>query len=187
MTSITPSPEMVERAKQSVLSEMSDRRLLNDVDDDLHDEIAAAIVQACLPALSCPDGFRLVPVEPTTGMISAGESAASVGIGKCNDDESLPRVWRAMLAASPAPAVDNAGWRPIASFPKDGELYLVCDDRSLDGDHQVVFWDEDLETPFKLHTPDGPAFHEAAFTHWQPLPSAPSQDAPPPRSLSNKD
>ena len=65
MTSITPSPEMVERAKQSVLSEMSDRRLLNDVDDDLHDEIAAAIVHACLPALSCPDGFRLVPVEAT--------------------------------------------------------------------------------------------------------------------------
>ena len=115
MTSITPSPEMVERAKQSVLSEMSDRRLLNDVDDDLHDEIAAAIVQACLPALSCPDGFRLVPVEPTACMISAGESAASVGIGKCNDDESLPRVWRAMLAASPAPSQDSPPPRSLSN------------------------------------------------------------------------
>lgn len=182
MTSITPSPEMVERAKQSVLSEMSDRRLLNDVDDDLHDEIAAAIVQACLPALSCPDGFRLVPAHLTDEMVEAAFESGYEGT-----EDHLRKDYRAMLAASPAPAVDNAGWRPIASFPKDGELYLVCDDRSLDGDHQVVFWDEDLETPFKLHTPDGPAFHEAAFTHWQPLPSAPSQDAPPPRSLSNKD
>ena len=190
MTSITPSPEMVERAKQSVLSEMSDRRLLNGVDDDLHDEIAAAIVQACLPALSCPDGFRLVPVEPTAEMVRCGEDAlrkSGSGLSQLDGRKAADRIYRAMLAASPAPAVDNAGWRPIASFPKDGELYLVCDDRSLDGDHQVVFWDEDLETPFKLHTPDGPAFHEAAFTHWQPLPSAPSQDAPPPRSLSNKD
>ena len=175
MTSITPSPEMVERAKQSVLSEMSDRRLLNDVDDDLHDEIAAAIVQACLPALSCPDGFRLVPVEPTAEMLDRAVAfALNVTLsGEYNWSAYMRDVWRTMLAASPAPAVDNAGWRPIASFPKDGELYLVCDDRSLDGDHQVVFWDEDLETPFKLHTPDGPAFHEAAFTHWQPLPPAP--------------
>lgn len=193
MTPLTP--EMIERAARAIHDLMGPYLGTPEQIAKHGDRVAARQLEtaekyatvALTAALSCPDGFRLVPVEPTTGMLSAGESAASVGIGKCNDDESLPRVWRAMLAASPAPAVDNAGWRPIASFPKDGELYLVCDDRSLDGDHQVVFWDEDLETPFKLHTPDGPAFHEAAFTHWQPLPSAPSQDAPPPRSLSNKD
>lgn len=124
MTSITPSPEMVERAKQSVLSEMSDRRLLNDVDDDLHDEIAAAIVQACLPALSCPDGFRLVPVEPTPEMLKAysvgmknyistfdaAERQARWGSPKKGRGFELPEWekaiarYRAMLAASPAPA-----------------------------------------------------------------------------------
>lgn len=110
MTSITPSPEMVERAKQSVLSEMSDRRLLNDVDDDLHDEIAAAIVQACLPALSCPDGFRLVPVEPTAEMVRCGEDAlrkSGSGLSQLDGRKAADRIYRAMLAASPALSQDG--------------------------------------------------------------------------------
>jgi hypothetical protein len=37
--------------------------------------------------------------EPTPRMVSEGESAATVGIGKPNDDEAIPRVWRAMWAA----------------------------------------------------------------------------------------
>jgi hypothetical protein len=40
-----------------------------------------------------------VLAEPTPRMVSEGESAASVGIGKPNDDEAIPRVWRAMWAA----------------------------------------------------------------------------------------
>ena len=47
-------------------------------------------------------GLRLVPVEPTDLMASEGESAASYGIGKAEDDEAIRRVWRAMLAAAPA-------------------------------------------------------------------------------------
>lgn len=180
MTSITPSPEMVERAARSDAAfDGRDFDRLGRVDRQRYLDRAQKSLAA---ALSCPDGFRLVPAHLTDEMVEAAFESGYEGT-----EDHLRKDYRAMLAASPAPAVDNAGWRPIASFPKDGELYLVCDDRSLDGDHQVVFWDEDLETPFKLHTPDGPAFHEAAFTHWQPLPSAPSQDAPPPRSLSNKD
>lgn len=40
--------DAIEGAKRAVLLEMSDRRLLNDVDDDLHVEIATAIVAAAL-------------------------------------------------------------------------------------------------------------------------------------------
>lgn len=187
MTSITPSPEMVERAKQSVLSEMSDRRLLNDVDDDLHDEIAAAIVQACLPALSCPDGFRLVPVEPTQEMLDRAVAfALNVTLsGDYNWSAYMRDVWRTMLAASPAPAVDNAGWRPIETAPKEGtEILLFTSHRRDDfGDAfdavQIGYWDKGNIGP-GVH----PVFHREPGwhlqkigipTHWQPLPSAPSQ------------
>jgi len=37
----------------------------------------------------------------TPGMVANGESAASIGIGKPVDDEAIPRIWSAMLAASP--------------------------------------------------------------------------------------
>lgn len=193
MTSITPSPEMVERAKQSVLSEMSDRRLLNDVDDDLHDEIAAAIVQACLPALSCPDGFKLVPAHLTDEMVEAAFESGYEGT-----EDHLRKDYRAMLAASPAPAVvDNAGWRPIESASNDGtEILLFTSHRRDDfcdafDAVQIGYWDKGNIGP-GVH----PVFHREPGwhlqkigipTHWQPLPSAPSQDAPPPRSLSKKD
>ena len=183
MTPLTP--EMIERAARAIHDLMGPYLGTPEQIAKHGDRIAARQLEtaekyatvALTAALSCPDGFRLVPVEPTAEMVRCGEDAlrkSGSGLSQLDGRKAADRIYRAMLAASPAPAVDNAGWRPIASFPKDGELYLVCDDRSLDGDHQVVFWDEDLETPFKLHTPDGPAFHEAAFTHWQPLPSAPS-------------
>lgn len=64
------------------------------------------IVALCdLEALAhtAPSGsdMVLVPVEPTSRMCAAGESAASFGIGKVNDDEAIKRVWRDMLAAAP--------------------------------------------------------------------------------------
>lgn len=110
MTPLTP--EMIERAARAIHDLMGPYLGTPEQIAKHGDRVAARQLEtaekyatvALTAALSCPDGFRLVPVEPTTGMISAGESAASVGIGKCNDDESLPRVWRAMLAASPAPA-----------------------------------------------------------------------------------
>ena len=55
-------------------------------------------------------GLRVVPKEATGRMISEGESAASIGIGKPVDDEALPRVFSAMLAASPfAPEPEEKG------------------------------------------------------------------------------
>lgn len=76
------------------------------------------------PALSCPDGFRLVPVEPTTEMLKAysvglknyistfdaAERQARWGSPKKGRGFELPEWekaiarYRAMLAASPAPA-----------------------------------------------------------------------------------
>ena len=42
----------------------------------------------------------VVPREPTPAILSAMESAASQGIGKPADDEAIPHVYRAMIAAA---------------------------------------------------------------------------------------
>ena len=51
----------------------------------------------------CTDAARAAieaMMEPTPRMISEGESAASIGIGKPADDEALPRVWNWMIQAA---------------------------------------------------------------------------------------
>jgi hypothetical protein len=59
------------------------------VSDLTSDEIAL-LGQAAIEAMR----------EPTSRMVSEGESAASFGIGKPVDDEAIPRVWRAMIGAA---------------------------------------------------------------------------------------
>ncbi|WP_288080329.1 hypothetical protein [Pseudomonas sp.] len=64
----------------------------------------AALAQQ--PAAAVPDGWKLVPVEPTIDMEDAGRKAASgfMRLGEAG------RVFRAMLAASPAaPAPEAQG------------------------------------------------------------------------------
>jgi len=174
--------DAIEGAKRAVLLEMSDRRLLNDVDDDLHVEIAAAIVQACLPTLSCPDGLRLVPVDPTTEMVRRGEDAlrkSGSGLSQLDGRKAADRIYRAMLAASPAPAVDNAGWRPIASAPKDGTRILAWhqNDWSRDPRWRVIYWTGAEGMAYRntwLCDVCTLSVLERNILGWQPLPSAPS-------------
>jgi len=61
-------------------------------------------------------------------------------------------------------------WQPIETAPRNGDPILVCDNRILDGFHQVVFY-EALPEKFNWcwQTSDGPTFHVDAFTHWKPL------------------
>lgn len=121
MTSITPSPEMVERAMKPI--SMGDVRLAaGEGQLSAHDVLAAvngilaSRRRSLTAALSCPDGFRLVPVEPTSEQLDAivGECRAAWGAG--NLPQRVPMMakhewrerakpfYRAMLAASPAPA-----------------------------------------------------------------------------------
>jgi len=87
----------IERAKRAVLLEMGDRRLLNDVDDDLHDEIATAIVAAALG-----DGV-VVPRDDLRRVVEiAGRNEASPEIDRM----------RAMLQAAhsvPFPPKEEMG------------------------------------------------------------------------------
>ena len=56
-----------------------------------------ARVTGAQPATSIPEGWKLVPIEPTDRMLSAGQSEwlESAGADPCFD------VYRAMLAAAP--------------------------------------------------------------------------------------
>ena len=54
--------------------------------------ISAWDVWMARAALSVPAGWKLVPIEPTPGMLQAGEGAGRVG-----------PAYRAMLAAAPSP------------------------------------------------------------------------------------
>jgi hypothetical protein len=63
-------------------------------------------------------------------------------------------------------------WQPMATFPRDGHGYLVCDDRTLEN-FEVVFWDDDATNAqhgWCLSTSDGPTYHVEAFTHWARVP-----------------
>lgn len=75
-------------------------------------------------------------------------------------------------------AAEEMEWRPIETFPQDGEGYLVCDARALGGSHEVVCWEpKEPGSDWCLSTSDGPTYHKNAFTHWRPLPSPPAPAA----------
>lgn len=150
-------------------------------------------------------GWKLVPVEPTPEMLKAysegmknyisafdsAERQARWGSPKKGRGFELPEWekaiarYRAMLAASPAPAVVDAGWRPIETAPKDGTEILLFTSHMGDDfcdafdSVQIGYWDQGNISP-GVH----PVFHREPGwhlqkignpTHWQPLPSAPSQ------------
>lgn len=62
-------------------------------------------------------------------------------------------------------------WQPMATFPRDGNGYLVWDDRKMGGDPEVVFWNDGVRSGGRcLATSDGPIYHVETFTHWARIP-----------------
>lgn len=49
-----------------------------------------------------PDGWKLVPVEPTEAMVLAGYNALMEWDARTGEDYGIGEVWRAMIDASPA-------------------------------------------------------------------------------------
>ena len=64
------------------------------------------------PAAAVPEGYALVPVEPTEAMLDAGHAAAWRRIPSCFDMTDAEIVYRAMLAAAPEQA-------PPAAVPEE--------------------------------------------------------------------
>lgn len=69
---------------------------------------------APLPAI--PDGWKLVPVEPTWEMLSANGCVKHHDGQECSHHENRKRIWRAMLAAAPSPvSLNEKGHPEVAS------------------------------------------------------------------------
>lgn len=70
---------------------------------------ARALLEPTPLAASIPQGWRLVPVEPTASMHGAGDGAAgSSHYCRCGGTWIASSVWRAMLAAAPSPTKQPA-------------------------------------------------------------------------------
>jgi len=54
-------------------------------------------------SLQVPEGYKLVPVEPTPEMINAGRICPMPTDIEWDEDEDYSAVYRAMLAAAPTP------------------------------------------------------------------------------------
>jgi len=65
----------------------------------------ARVVEPSAQGPAVPSGWKLVPVEPTQGMLSA----ATYNVIKDFDDLDAQDAWTAMLAAAPQP--EACGWQ----------------------------------------------------------------------------
>jgi Lar family restriction alleviation protein len=71
-----------------------------------------------------PDGWVMVPVEPTYMMIIAGCEVQCGSQVSYQDANFMKLEYKAMLSAAPKPSSDN-GWLPIESAPRDGTWFLA--------------------------------------------------------------
>lgn len=127
-----------------------------------------------------PEGYVLVPREPTPEMLGAG----GVEMFKCDMGAVEPRVatdriYRAMLSAAPiAPGGgEEEGWLDIVTAPRDGTHVIV----SFDGTASpptVAHWFGPPDFPglrgggwyLSVQQFEGPQINP---THWRPLPPPP--------------
>ncbi len=68
-------------------------------------EAAEALLRELSPAVAVPDGYALVPIEPTPEMLDAADNALMAPLSGMERGRGPWRVYRAMLAAAPQAAV----------------------------------------------------------------------------------
>ena len=125
---------------------------------------------------SVPEGWKLVPVEPTESM----------QIPSYLPEVNWPmrkQIYRDMIAAAPTPPVSEDRWQPIKTAPKDGTTVLLkCPHmNAIVSGHYGEVTDGDWETGYsywmewlideELWIQEDPS---QAPTHWMPLPKAPA-------------
>lgn len=138
----------------------------------LRDQRDMGTAQSCLPVCEgTPDGWRLVPVEPTEAMLVAACEIGPDTNSGCFSDDDARSTYRAMLAAAPPPPEKTEGWRTMESAPKDGTLLLlIYKGRPIvaahNGSDKYPFWNSETVGISDI----------ANFTHWQPLPPPPENN-----------
>ncbi|WP_077961686.1 hypothetical protein [Ensifer adhaerens] len=126
-----------------------------------------------------PEGWKLVPVDPTPEMIDAGR-LARMNIAGGYDG---PSSWEAMLAAAPS-APD--GWQPIDTAPRDTtSIIIAVPTKDYDGHivGEAYFDPEHYEDgDWWWANTDHGDYHGGPISeinfhgpsHWQPLPAPPA-------------
>lgn len=192
MTNVTIRRELLERIDESAICDGTDAT----ISDDLFTQLVAA-----LDAPRQPDGWKLVPVEPTPEMVSAAEEAHM----PFGDMDIALRM--AILSAPSTPAtVQGGGWIPVSERLPESERtvlafylnshgkgrrvraeYIAAKTKSADDG-----WDSDAPADYDEQADEyfWPAgwyevmdnwddlthmvIHEGEVTHWMPLPAAPA-------------
>lgn len=117
-----------------------------------------------------PDGWVMVPVEPTEAMINAYRDALY------SDESAVSCIdlYKAMIAAAPTHSGTNDGWVACSErMPVDAEqVYLftngvVLKDAFYNADEQLFYWEYSADT-----------CKASDASHWMPMimPAAPQQE-----------
>ena len=121
----------------------------------------------CGNSPAIPEGYVMVPKEPTAQMYDAGDRQMTT-----------KQVWDAMLAAAPQsiggdPATVPGKWIPVSErMPGSQEWVIVF---AKWANQQVLCWDDvqNRWTDF-----EDQSYYADMFTHWMPLPATPQEPKP---------
>jgi hypothetical protein len=117
------------------------------------------------------DSYYFATVRFDGALLYDGDDLPSAQAAAQSDYEQ-----RILSALSPQPVTKPAmggGWMPIETAPRDGTDILVCDSKVCGGHINVVSYTEE-DYPNVWETQEFLAYHKDAFTHWHPLPAAPT-------------
>lgn len=128
-----------------------------------------------------PDGYVMVPKEPTAEMIAAAMNCDDV---EFNSDETFcvnfDNIYAAMVEAAPQPqsAPQNIpeiipGWIPVSERMPGAQEWVIVFAKWAN--QQVLCWDDvqNRWTDF-----EDQSYYADMFTHWMPLPTAPQEPKP---------
>ncbi|WP_186055724.1 hypothetical protein [Burkholderia gladioli] len=111
-----------------------------------------ALLTSPRAAVPAPEGWKLVPIEPTDEMVESGHAEYERAlIGNRKDiGVAFLRRWAAMLDAAPAAPVAEAGpqWLPINLAPDDDELIWLMKGDSIEGPRRIHPNDYDRYTHY---------------------------------------
>ncbi|MEF3175165.1 DUF551 domain-containing protein [Klebsiella quasipneumoniae subsp. quasipneumoniae] len=129
-------------------------------------------------SLVIPDGYVMVPKEPTDEMIHAGHLYFQRSMEMC-DDFTPSGMFNSMLAAAPQspggePATVPGKWIPVSErMPEDEQEVLTINKM---GHRFVSFFDKHSGLFFdRLDAPAACCIEHVLVTHWMPLPAAPQE------------
>jgi len=143
------------------------------------------------------DALRLVPIDMQIESIlhdlveevSAAQRGARVKARarQCCARGAAKNALFNLLATAPASPLQGGGWQDISTAPKDGTPLLAGSIHH--SDREVVCWQDglpsgsmDTDAEWEGWVNDGPHkdrfyANPRYFTHWMPLPAAPTGDA----------